>query len=194
MDLAVLWDTLNALEPLRENERQSLIPLLRERRLAVGDDFVRASDTTSTVGFLVSGVLRYFYVGGAKEYTRYFCQGRSFVSSQQALLTGEASTYTIRALTECQLLTFSFGDWQALVAQSPKWARIHQKVVENALILAERRERSLVLDDAATRYRRFLEEYPGLEPLVRQYDVASYLGITPVTLSRLRSLPASELT
>ncbi len=190
-ELAVLWQTLDAQEPLPEKDRQLLVPYLKVRHLAAGEDFVKAGQTTRLVGFLANGILRYFYSTGGDEFTRYFCQGRSFVSSQTALVTGGPSLYTIRAVVETTLLTFVYADWLALAARSPAWSRIHRHILENALVLAEKRERSLVLDDAATRYQKFLAEYPGLEPHLKQYDVASYLGVTPVTLSRLRSRPAN---
>ena len=51
----------------------------------------------------------------------------------------------------------------------------------------EKRESSLLLDDAQTRYIKFRNEYPGLESRIKQHLIASYLGITPVTLSRIRA-------
>ncbi len=52
--------------------------------------------------------------------------------------------------------------------------------------LAEKRERSLILEDATTRYLNLLDEFPSIENQVKQYDIASYLGITAVALSRIR--------
>jgi CRP-like cAMP-binding protein len=65
--------------------------------------------------------------------------------------------------------------------------QLNCKIAESLFIKKERREATLLLDDAKTRYLNFLEEYPGLETRLKQYHIASYLGITPVSLSRVRA-------
>ena len=190
-DARPLFELMNSLVPLSVAEWRTLYPLLRLKTLQPGDYFVRSRDKADTVGFLVQGLLRYFYVDShGKEFTRYFCQGNNFVSSHSSLVTGQPSAYAIQALKETRLVVFSYADWQALLPRSPVWAQLQQIILESALLMAERRERSLILDDAKTRYLAFLREYPGLEAHVKQYDVASYLGVTPITLSRLRGTPA----
>jgi len=59
-------------------------------------------------------------------------------------------------------------------------------LAEQHFILKEQREAALLLDDAETRYRQFLSDYPGLDKRIAQYHIASYIGVTPVTLSRIR--------
>ncbi len=82
-----------------------------------------------------------------------------------------------------------YADWLNLVASHTVWGQISHRVQEEALLLGERRERSLILDDAKTRYLQCLADFPGIEARVKQYDIASYLGITPVALSRLGGNP-----
>ena len=139
---------------------------------------------------MTEGWLRHFHIDAeGREYIRYFCSGGNFVSSQSALINGTPSDFSIQAIEVSRLVVFEYRDWLGLSESHPSWAAIHKAVLERALEISERRERSLVLDDAATRYRRFLEEYPGAEAHIRQYDIASYLGVSPVTLSRIRRGP-----
>ncbi len=173
--------------PLPQGAAERIRPLLRVRVLEKGAYFVRAGERTDKAAFLARGWLRYFYVDAeGREFIRYFCDGNDFVAALPALISRAPSAYSIQALTPSTLVEFRYEDWLALVAEAPAWALIHAAIQARALVRAEERERSLVLDDAATRYRRFLEEFPGAEETLRQYDVASYLGISPASLSRLR--------
>jgi len=167
--------------------------LLRPQDLPAGGFFVRAGEIPTQVGYILRGWLRYFYTNDdGKTLVRYFCNGESFVSSQSALVRGEPSAFSVQALEATQLVVFRYSDWLALLETDPAWAIIHKTIVEQALMRAEERERSLILDDAATRYRRFLAEFPDAEQHIKQYDIASYLGISPVTLSRIRSAKAKS--
>ena len=94
--------------------------------------------------------------------------------------------YFIQSITETELLTIPVDQWLRLVDTHTFWARVALATQEYALPLAERRERSLILGNATTRYLNLLDEFPTIENHVKQYDIASYLGITPVALSRIR--------
>lgn len=167
---------------------EKLRGIARTLELAGGDFFLRAGDLPTKVGFMTEGWLRYFHTDSeGREYIRYFCNGENFVSSQSAMIKGEPSEFSIQAIEDSALVVFEYADWLAMMATDPAWGIIHKAILDRALIAAERRERSLILDDAAKRYRAFLDEYPGVELHVKQYEIASYLGISPVTLSRIRS-------
>jgi CRP-like cAMP-binding protein len=178
---------LEAIHPLPPGGREIIASLSAVQDLPKGGYFVRAGETPTRVGYMISGWLRYFYsdVEG-REFVRYFCNGGNFVTSQAALINGEPSAFSIQALEDAVLAVFDYAAWLKLLETHTAWGIIHNKILDQALVRAESRERSLVLDDAATRYRRFLEEYPDAEEHVKQYDIASYLGVNPVTLSRIR--------
>ncbi len=162
--------------------------MLSVRDLRKGEYFVRAGEIPARVGFMVKGWLQYFYVDAdGRKFVRYFCRGGHFVSSLSAMMDGSPSAYSIQALEAARLVVFSYKDWLRLLETDVAWGFIHRTILEQALARAEERERSLVLDDAATRYQRFLEELPGAEEHIKQQDIANYLGINPVTLSRIRA-------
>ena len=190
-DFAPLLSVLEAIHPLSDAERTHVASRLRVLDLAKGDFFLRPGRPATQIGFLVSGLIRYYYVSDeGKEYTKHFCLGGHFVSSYASLAAGTSSDYWIEALEPTRLIVFRYQDWLELLGRDPAWGVINGRVQAQALILAERRERSLILDSALTRYRDLLEEIPGIEARVKQYDLASYLGITPVALSRIRGKPA----
>jgi CRP-like cAMP-binding protein len=173
--------------PLPPGGADRILAIARPLALEAGEYFVRAGEPTDKAAFLAEGWLRYYFTDAeGREFVRYFCDGDDFVASLTALSGGRPSSFSIQAITASRLLVFRYADWLALLREDPAWGMIHQAIQERALALAEERERSLILDDASTRYRRFVEGHPGAEKVIRQYDIASYLGISPVTLSRIR--------
>ena len=173
--------------PLDEQNRQDLYSIVSIKKIDKDGFFVRAGDYCDTAGFLVSGMIRYFYVDpDGREYTRYFCRAGNFVSSYTSILAGRPSAYAIQALDNIELIVFSMEDWNKLNSKDPVWSALTIKVLEGAQLIAEERERSLILDSAADRYLSLINDFPGIEEKAKQYDLASYLGITPVALSRIR--------
>lgn len=190
-DFLPLRVRLDALAPLPDAEWHRIVPVLKRRTLDSGQFFVRAGEVSGQVGYMESGTLRYYTVSAeGREFVRHFCFGGHFVSASSSPNSNEPSAYSIQALEPSQLITFAYADWISLLSRHTVWGQIAQKVHEESLERNERRERSLALEDAKTRYLRCLEEFPGIETRVKQYDIASYLGITPVALSRLRGQPA----
>lgn len=104
-----------------------------------------------------------------------------------ALLNNEPSKLFIQTLEDSQLLTANYEEYRAVTAESSYWQKVNQNIAERLFMKKEKRESSLLLDDAQTRYIKFGNEYPVLESRIKQHLIASYLGITPVTLSRIRA-------
>lgn len=174
-------------DPLSKADYQDFLTILRYKKLNAGEYFVFAGSITTEAAYLVKGMLRYFYIDEeAKEYTRYFCQTGNFVSSYTALLKNEPSEYSIQAIDNIELICFNFDNWLKLTHKKTIWSTVMQVILNNSTIISEERERSLVLDNATTRYRKLLKNFPNIENKVKQYDIASYLGITAVALSRIR--------
>ncbi len=190
-----LIEKIESLYPLPPEERSRILPLLHRKSLKKKDFFIKAGDMTSEVGYMIKGLLRYYYISeNGKEFTRYFCQGGHFVSSFSALVTGEPSAYFIQALEDTDFIVFKYAEWIKLLDSHPVWGKISKAIQDYALILSEKRERSLILDDAKTRYLNFLKEFPGIEEKIKQYDIASYLGITNVALNVIIPVVYSEKT
>lgn len=110
----------------------------------------------------------------------------SFISSYSALVEDRESYFGIQALEDSELTVIPYAPWRELYESNPLWAQFLVPHIERAFIVKEERERELLLDDAESRYISFRRRYPGLEQRVKQYLIASYLGITPVALSRIR--------
>ena len=110
---------------------------------------------------------------------------RGFVDIE-SFNTGVCSSAYVQAVTDCRLIIFNKKDWQELLDTIVAWEAIVHKMIAKALILKVERRSPLVTEDATERYLRFLEIYPNVVNRIPLSYVASYLGITQSSLSRIR--------
>ncbi|MBW4558298.1 MAG: Crp/Fnr family transcriptional regulator [Trichormus sp. ATA11-4-KO1] len=179
---------LRSLTDLPEDEVIKATNLFQISNLKRGEFFSRAGDVPRTIGFVISGILRLYYVDGdGTEYTKSFCAENSFVAAYSALLLEQSSQLFIHALEDTKLLIADYSAYCSLSKNHPCWQSLNCKIAEILFIKKEKRESALLLDDAKTRYLSFQSKYPSLETRLKQHHIASYLGITPVTLSRIRT-------
>ncbi|AFY48366.1 cAMP-binding protein [Nostoc sp. PCC 7524] len=178
---------LQNLVEMPADEIAKLTRVFQPLTLKNGEFLVRAGEIPSQIGFVVSGILRLYYVNSAgTEFTKSFCPENHFVTAYSALVLNQPAKFFIEALEESLLLVVDYSQYVQLCAGHSCWQTIDHKLVEALFIKKEKREAELLLDDATTRYQKFLKEYPDLENRVKQYHIASYLGISPVSLSRIR--------
>lgn len=180
-------DTIRKLANLTEPEIQEFIDLSKVRSFPAKSHFIRAGQVPAEVGFVLKGLFRYVYISEeGKEFTKAFMPERSFLSSYSAMISKTASYFFIQALENAEILSISYDNWLKLKKLNPKWNLLLVQLLEKGYAVKEKREREFLLLDAECRYRIFLEEFPSLENRVKQHMVASYLGITPIALSRIR--------
>ncbi len=159
-----------------------------QTRLAKGAYFVRVGDRPEYVGFNLNGILRYYYLDeNGRDTSKGFSIPGRFVISFSSMAEKRESYFSIEALSSVDLLIFKYADWLFLADRDMRWYKFFFKLLESAYVTKELREKSLLQDDAATRYMNFSKEYPGLESKIRQHYIASFLGISPEALSRLRN-------
>ena len=183
-----LGRTLRAIADVPDEQLADALAIFRPLRLKKDELFVGAGDVPTHLGFLASGLLRMYYLSeDGVEYTKSFCLENTFVAAYSALLLAEASRMSIQALEDSTLLVAGYHEYQALAGRHCCWHVVNMRIAQFLFIKKERRESELLLDDAQTRYLTFLAEHPGLEPRLKQHQIAAYLGITPVSLSRIRA-------
>lgn len=183
-----LQRTLMALAAIPDEEWRKAEALFRPRSIPAGVHFAEAGKRAQTLAFVITGLLRLYYLDhSGNDYTKSFCAENSFVGAYSSLLLGEPSRLFIVTLEDSILLEADYDAYQQLAQSHICWQMVNRQLAESLFIKKEKRESELLLDDATTRYLTFQAEFPGLESRLKQYHVASYLGITPVTLSRIRA-------
>lgn len=138
--------------------------------------------------FIYKGLVRvYIFDEAGHEYNKIFFEENTFPGSMVALLTQSPSLFEIAAVEASELIRIDFEGYRKLLLDKEDLKLFHIYYLEqNWLIAKESREVSLVQEDATQRYEHFLHTYPHLEHRLKQYHIASHLGITPTQLSRIR--------
>ena len=142
------------------------------------------------LGFLQKGILRVYHHRNEKEITNYFntVDRNPFVASFKSFLTEEASREAIVAMTDCEMLTIKKSELENLYNRHHQIERLGRKLAEYNYLLSLERIDSLQYQSAGQRYELFLKLYPGLINRVPHHYIASYLGVTAESLSRIRSM------
>ena len=178
---------LNLLSPIPERELLKLKKLCTLSQINKGDYFIRQGDNTTKFAFVSSGLFRFVYLSeDGKEFTKSFIDKKSFLTSYSSLLENRESFFSIEALEDSTLILIDFYAWKRLFEDEISWNKLYIKLLEKLYIQKEEREKEFLLYDAKERYEIFLEKFQNLDKRVKQYQIASYLGITSVALSNLR--------
>lgn len=155
--------------------------------LVKDDYFSEAGKVPTYIGFVLEGVLRFcYYDNKGEDVTYYFINENSFISDQHKFDAQTPATDYIQAITYCKMLTFTKKDWDDISNTIIDWDRISAKIIQKCFMDAMYRRSPLVSEDATTRYLSFLEKYPMLINRISLSYIASYLGITQQSLSRIR--------
>ena len=158
-----------------------------EIELQKDDYYWEAGKTVKQVGFLTEGVLRvYYYNNKGEEITRYFIDENHLILSGNTVDEIYTPSEYLSAITECKLITFSKPNWKEISQTIIGWDAIIQKIVSkyHHEKIAHRSE--LIAQDGTERYRDFIQKFPTLINRVPLSFIASYLGITQSSLSRIR--------
>jgi CRP-like cAMP-binding protein len=187
-DEAVLRTAVGRLGLHDEYAITSALRLLRAYRLSRREHLLVAGQHATWAGLLVSGLLREYFVSDkGVERTKSIVTPLQFTGSLADLLGGEPSRANIVAEEPSRLLLAPWSELRALEQASPAWAALQRRSLEHLLLYKAQREYQFLCLDAEARYAAFLQRHPDLEARVAAHDIASYLGITPVHLSRLRA-------
>ena len=182
-----LHTALNQWVSLTDDEWSLVSAIFRPHSVPAHTNVARPGDTDHHIIFTVSGLLRFYYIDmDGKEINKAFIRENQFAGSVAAATLNLPLYYGIEALEPTKFLRAEFGRFQELYTQSHKFEVIGRKFAERLLARKELRTRSLLMKTATERYRDFLGEDGDLAKRIPQYHIASYLGITDVSLSRLK--------
>lgn len=185
--MILLKHFLHLLSPISEVSWQQVEPLFKQTTLKKGDYFIQQGQLATQFAFVQAGVIRGFYRDQqGKEYNKHFFVTPSIAGGYTSLITGKLNQISQQALTDCQLLEANYQRFTALYDTFPELERVGRRFAERYFVEKERKEIEIVLLDAESRYRLFQQDYHDLDQQIAQYHIASYLGITPTQLSRIR--------
>lgn len=152
-----------------------------------GDCLVRQGDIDDTLYFLESGLVRLFYTTpeGKERNKAFYCEGQ-FTGPVSAAISGTAAPFTIQCLEATRAVSFPYREFSAAARDNAMLSRLYTQLLEEAFMRNEQREAVLLTCNAQQRYEWLLANEPELLERVPQFHLASYLGLDPVSLSRLK--------
>lgn len=137
--------------------------------------------------YLEKGCARIWFNHAGKDITLNFFFEGDGVSSIESLRTGKPSDYSLETLEPCVIYKITKKDFQVMLDESPNFKRRIEEITFQTLFLYQRLFLSRIKDTPAERYKELLSSRPEILQRVPQHYIASYLGITPVSLSRIRN-------
>ncbi len=179
---------LSEFAALSEREQLQLYERAGAHRFCKGEQVITIHQSCRRVHFVQSGLARhYYYDRNGNEVTTWFSETGALVTDFAAFTTGVPATFQVEALTELHTLSLTQEALQYLFDHHKKWERIGRLINQHYLILLIERSSSMAVKSARQRYEAFCESSPHLFNEVPLKHIASFLGITLETLSRLRA-------
>ncbi|WP_159476393.1 Crp/Fnr family transcriptional regulator [Dyadobacter sp. 3J3] len=173
---------------LSEACRNEIAGLLKTRFIQKNEFLLRAGEIPVSYAFVSKGLFSYYLTSenGDIIIKKFFAEN-SLIASTSALIENTPSLFNICALEDSTVLTYNNMEYRCLMHKYPELAFFHIAYLEkNWVVKKEHLEISLKYETAAARYRKFREEYLQIESRLKLHQIASFLGITPTQLSRIR--------
>ena len=170
-----------------DNEWEQIEPYISIKKYKKGDFFLRQGQISNTLGFITKGFFRKYYLKDGNDINFWFYHEDQFLVAYQSFLERVPTDFHIEALEDSEILTMSYETVQEMYTISENWQKLGRLVSEKMYIAHHKRIENLLFKDATTRYNDLVKHYPILLQRLPQYHLASYLGIKPQSLSRIRN-------
>jgi CRP-like cAMP-binding protein len=154
---------------------------------------LQEGDVNKYTSFVEKGMLRTYSVDekGNEPILQFSFEGW-WVADLYSFLTNEPSKYNIEALEDCELLLITKPSWDKMLDKIPALERYFRILIQNSLIATQQRLMGSISETAQEKYIKLIDNFPGCLHSVPQHMIASYIGITPETLSRIRGQMATK--
>jgi CRP-like cAMP-binding protein len=167
-------------------EWEAFVRIVRFKKLMKKDLLLEDGQVCNFIAFLNSGVMREYAFQNGKETTVDFITENQFASDYQSFIMQEPSKQYLEALTDVDLIILKKDAINDLFDKYKVWERFGRLIIERVFCINEGKRKKIISTGNEEQYRDFETSYPQIIQQVPQYYIASYLGLTPEHLSRIR--------
>jgi CRP-like cAMP-binding protein len=187
MDLTPGVDFLNKFTKVSQENVDSLLDIAEYKKVSAGTQLVKLNEVPTKLYMVFSGIVRcYLITETGKEFNKTFCMSVGFAASLTALVTKKPSLFVFETLTDCEIFEMDYNKLMKLCESNIVINTLYSRVLESVYASYEKRLVDLISLEAKDRYLALRKQIRNVDELIPQYHIASYLGITPVQLSRIR--------
>jgi len=182
-----LQQTISSFFGLSHENASSLINFFEEETLEKDQFFVKKEQYCDRLSFVQEGFLRIYAEAGDKEITQWISGPNYFLTELSSYIFGMRSRFNVKAITDCSLYSIRKSDYDQLSKVIPNWASIENKFLSSCFITLENRVFNFLSLSAEERYDKLFAENRELFNQVPLQYIASMLGMSPETFSRIRN-------
>ncbi|WP_148232098.1 Crp/Fnr family transcriptional regulator [Maribacter sp. HTCC2170] len=186
MKYSKLLELINQITILEAREieliKSSFIPI----QLTKGEFFLEAGKINKHVGFLNKGLVRYFVYKDEDESTFEFTKEGEFIADYQSFNNKSKSVQNIQTIEDCEILIINYDNVQKIFNSTKKGNLIGRRIIEHRFDIMVNQLLAIYMQNHEDRYQSFIKQYSDLSQRIPQYLIASYVGVKPESLSRIR--------
>ncbi len=181
-----LLHNIQNLITLSSAEIDIVTSLFKEKTYKKGDLFLAEGQICNKVGFVTKGLMRYYISYNGEEKTYAFSQENDYVCNYESFLPQSPSSKIIQAVEDCDVLVISYNDLQLLYINVREGERFGRIAIEAVFLQLLKDINSFYTETPELRYKRFIKNHADLQQRISQYHIASFVGVKPQSLSRIR--------
>lgn len=163
-----------------------LSTLFRKQKVSKNDFFAQPDKKCNKLSFISTGCFRVFQYSDEKDVTQWISSQGEFITDLSSLIFDTKSQWYIQALTDCEIFTISKSNYSRLNGTVDNWPQIEKVFLSKCFLIMEQRIFSFLSMTAEERYTQFMNYKASMFNEIPHHYIASMLGMTPETLSRLR--------
>ncbi|MCW3089953.1 MAG: cyclic nucleotide-binding protein [Ferruginibacter sp.] len=189
----LLYKKISAITPVNEEEFDYFKTFFILKKLRKRQYFLQEGDVCKYQAFVVKGLLRSYTIDGkGSDHILQFASEGWWMADLSSYLTNDPSFLNINALEDVELLLLTRPKWEQAMKEIPALEHYFRIIIQNHLVSTQKRLLQSLAETAEEKYHRFLATYPECVQRVPQHMVASYVGVSRETLSRIRKQAAER--
>ena len=177
---------LSKIADLTKSDLSVISPFFKTKHYKKGEYFLEEGTFCDYIGFVDKGLFNYFYLDNGVQHIRGFFFPNNFISDYSSFLKNKKSKAFIQALEDCSVTLLHKEDINTLYEKLPKFYELSNNIVQELYLDVSEKYESFLIKSAQERYLELINNRPFLSQKIHQYMLASYIGVTPEGLSRIK--------